>query len=283
MNINVGFLVSYDYKFLKNSIPLIYKDSTSITLAIDINRNTWSGGTFKIDDSFFEWIKEIDLDNKISIYEDVFFIKELSSIENDTRERKLLADKMGDGWIIQIDSDEFFLNFNGFCQYLKKYNYLLKGNKKIQIAAYSVIIFKKLNGGVLYIENIEKFYLATNTNSYRIARNCKVQTIRVPFLVVHYAWARSEEELNQKLSNWGHNKDFDIGKYFDFWKNINKTNFKEFSNFHPFIRGAWKKLGYCEGETIDEVINNLSQKEISISRFHLIFNNIFQYLKYKFK
>ena len=82
MNINVGFLVSYDYKYLKSSLPLIYEDSSSITLAIDINRNTWSGSTFNIDNSFFEWIKEIDLDNKISIYEDDFYKKELSSIEN---------------------------------------------------------------------------------------------------------------------------------------------------------------------------------------------------------
>jgi hypothetical protein len=283
MNINVGFLVSYDYKYLKSSLPLIYEDSSSITLAIDINRNTWSGSTFNIDNSFFEWIKEIDLDNKISIYEDDFYKKELSSIENDTRERKLLANKMGEGWIIQIDSDEFFLNFNGFCKYLKKHEYLLNGNKKIQIAAYWITIFKKLKEGVLYIENAEKFYLATNTNSYRIARNCKVQTIRVPFLVVHYSWARSEEELNQKISNWGHNKDFDIDKYLNFWKNIDKRNYKEFSNIHPFIKNAWKKLDYCEGKTIDEVIRNLSHKEISVSKPNLIINNIIQFLKYKFK
>ena len=78
-------------------------------------------------------------------------------------------------------------------------------------------------------------------------------------------------------------KDFDIDKYLNFWKNIDKRNYKEFSNIHPFIKNAWKKLDYCEGKTIDEVIRNLSHKEISVSKPNLIINNIIQFLKYKFK
>ena len=60
MKINVGFLVAYDYELLKTSIPLIYKEASSITLALDVNRQTWSGNTFKIDSSFFSWITTFD-------------------------------------------------------------------------------------------------------------------------------------------------------------------------------------------------------------------------------
>ena len=85
--IKVGFLVSYDYEFLKTSIPLVYHSADEIYLAIDINNNTWSGNKFQIHDSFFDWINKIDKNQKIKIYKDDFYDITLSSKENDTREK----------------------------------------------------------------------------------------------------------------------------------------------------------------------------------------------------
>ena len=73
--IQVGFLISYDYILLKNALPQVYDYSDSIFLAIDKNRKTWNGANFTIDNSFFDWIKEIDVANKIEIYEDQFYIE----------------------------------------------------------------------------------------------------------------------------------------------------------------------------------------------------------------
>ena len=70
--IQVGYLVSYDYELLKNSLPTIYKEADGVFLAIDKNRRTWNGEYFTINDSFFEWIREFDVDKIVVIYEDDF-------------------------------------------------------------------------------------------------------------------------------------------------------------------------------------------------------------------
>ena len=125
--IKVGFLVSYDFKYLYQSIPLVYNDADLIVLAVDKERLTWSGNPLVIDPDFFEWVQKFDVLKKIVIYEDSFFVPENSPAQNDTRERNLLAKAMGEGgWHIQIDSDEYFNDFKSFTDFLKERNNLLQ-------------------------------------------------------------------------------------------------------------------------------------------------------------
>ena len=112
MQINVGILISYDYEFLKQSLPLIYKNADKIVLALDENYNTWSGNKFEVKPDFFDWISTFDVNNKIEIYKDDFYDPNLSSMENEVRERTMLSVYFGkDNWYIQLDSDELFINF----------------------------------------------------------------------------------------------------------------------------------------------------------------------------
>lgn len=131
--IHVGFLLSYDYEKLKLSIPPVYNAADKIFIAEDSNKKTWSGNEFVVDESFYEWLKEFDVDNKIEFYRDDFYIPELTAIQNDTRERHLLSMKMGIGnWLIQIDSDEYFIDFDSFIANLRKYDHYLDNPKKIK-------------------------------------------------------------------------------------------------------------------------------------------------------
>ena len=120
MKVNVGFLISYDYELLKNSLPLVYHASYSIVLAIDKDRRTWAGNKINIPPVFFEWTKALDTENKI--YEDEFYIKELNTIQNETREPNMLAKKKGEGVCLQIDADEYHVDFNGLVSSLHKKN-----------------------------------------------------------------------------------------------------------------------------------------------------------------
>jgi len=88
MIIKAGFLISYDYEYLKIALPLIYScdDISEIYLAIDQNFKTWNGEDFTLPDSFFQWIKDFDTKKKITIYRDNFYVSELSTIDCDTRE-----------------------------------------------------------------------------------------------------------------------------------------------------------------------------------------------------
>ena len=44
--------MSYDYEFLKQSLPLSYKNADKIVLTLDENYNTWSGNKFEVDADF---------------------------------------------------------------------------------------------------------------------------------------------------------------------------------------------------------------------------------------
>lgn len=259
--IKVGYLVSYDYKYIFNSLPTIYKDADQITLAIDKYRQTWSGYKFEIPDSFFEWIKEYDIDNKIKIYEDEFYKTDLTVMECDTRERNMLAVFMGKDtdWHVQIDSDEYFIDFGSFTNFLKT----LDINKRTSISCDWITIFKCNNNEIFLIDNKEGFALATNYPEYEYARNTiKLDKhINTKYKVLHQSWGRSETELKQKLDNWSHANDFDTHSYFNLWKAINKHTYQYIHNFHPLIPKHWKNLEFIEADDIQILIEKIKETE----------------------
>ena len=163
MKINVGFLVAYDYDLLRISIPSVYEHADKIVLALDINLNTWSGNKFDVDDSFFKWIKEFDKDSKIEVFKEDFYIASNTAMQNETRERNLLASKMGEGYCLQLDADEFVLDFKSLTEYLKK-NESKISNNKIQICGYLTDIYKKVDGGYLFVNDVSSFYLGFMRN-----------------------------------------------------------------------------------------------------------------------
>ena len=103
--IKVCFLLSYDYAFVKYSLPCVYPYADSITFSIDRNRTSWSGNQYKFDESIIDWIKAYDTEQKIRIYEDDFYVPGKTAMENDTRQRNKTAEFMGKGgWHLQIES-----------------------------------------------------------------------------------------------------------------------------------------------------------------------------------
>lgn len=260
--IKVGFLVSYDYDYLRTSLPLIYTEADSISLAIDNQRRTWNGGSFTIDDSFFEWLKSIDTNNKIRIYEDDFFDPALTAIENDSRERNMLAQFMGPGgWHVQVDADEYFLNFATFTSWLKANPGYLHNpaSHPVDVCAFLVVLYKKLDDGFLYVKgNYDLCVLATNFSRYNIARTGINRRVFLPQVLLHQSWARNEKEIAFKFANWGHNIDFNTSSHYHQWKNADDTNFQSYHNFHPLKGSGWKRLGLVKGNHMQDIIRNLT-------------------------
>jgi len=284
--IRVGFLMSYDYKLLKNSIPLVYNEADSITIALDENLKTWSGGNFKIDDSFFHWLKSFDIENKISIYRDDFYDSKLNAMENEVKERKMLALKMEIGnWLIQIDSDEYFVDFKKFTDELKLRNKYLNNPEKnqIQIAGFYVNLYKYTEDGILYVSEPRNQKFVTNYPSYITGRNTKKQVIYIPSLVIHECLSRSEEEIRTKFSNWGHSHQVDIDTFLNKWRNINQSNYDKFENLFYLEPEKWKKLNYVKGKSISEIFRNLNYKELTPSKSYLLSKNFGQWFKFLFR
>jgi hypothetical protein len=253
--IHIGYLVSYDYELLKTSIPTIYTEADAIFLAIDKNRQTWKGEPIFIDESFFEWIKVFDAEKKITIYEDTFYVEHLTTMECEIRERKMLSQKMGIGnWLIQIDSDEYFVDFKKFVANLRKYDsYLISPEEKpIQICAFWVMLYKYTENGILYVNKPLKAIFATNFPNYVNGRRIKGRQIYTDTIVLHESLSRSEEELRFKFENWGHNTDVNEG-FLDKWLAVNEDNYKEYEDFYYLQPKKWKELAFFPTKNICEI------------------------------
>lgn len=284
--IKVGYLVSYDYKMLLTSIKQLYDYVDGIFIAIDRDRRTWSGNNFEIPQSFFDEIKAFDRNNKIEFYFDNFYISELLPIECETRERNMLLKKMGKGWLIQLDVDEYVYDFSKVAKYLKKYWYLTLFPKLTPIVFRGKLItlYRQLIDGYLYIENNERFSFITNQSNYTYTRNNHtVKNHYANINVIHQSWARTEDEIQMKILNWGHRDDFDTQQYFEFWKNLTSKNYMNYKNVHPIVPEVWNELHFLPSDSIDEFISkyafNNFQEFIFLDKKKMIkalFNKIFR-------
>lgn len=281
--IHVGFLLSYDYELLKKSIPPVYEAADAIFLAVDHQKRTWSGNRFEIDPSFFEWLETFDVDRKINIYEDDFYNSNITTIENDTRERYMLALKMGIGnWLIQVDSDEIFIDFEKFVKRLRKHDsYLISPERHpIQFAGFHINVYKYLQEGLLYIDKPTKFLLATNYPNYKCAKNTRERIIYGEDFVLHEGLARTEEELLLKLENWGHKQDIN-NTFLEKWQRANKDNYKSIKNVFYLEPEIWKDLGYFPSKSLNELKTMVkSDANLRIPKLKLFFRNFGQWFKH---
>jgi hypothetical protein len=283
--IKVGFCVSYDWELLKKSIPRVYSEADIICLAVDKERKSWGGNSFEFNgQAFYDFVKNIDIENKIVIYEDIFSLPELNSRQNCNRHRMLIAEKMGaGGWHIQIDSDEYFLNFPAFVKALKAINPNPKpSDKPLNVCPCLVPLIKRTDKGYLYVDfrsSIpEHAPFATTLPEYLRARNNGHFNVLVPQYVIHETWARSDQELWYKINNWGHaSEELEEKKqrlsYYNLWRSLDENNYQYIRDFHPASPKAWPALGYCSGQTIDEFIRNFTIPAFPLSAFQLFLRN----------
>jgi len=287
--IQVGFLVSYDYEMLKNSIPLIYEEADAVFLAIDKNRKTWNGSPIDISPDFFTWIEGFDTKGKITIYEDDFYVPELSTMACEVRERKMMAEIMGIGnWIIQLDADEYFINFKRFVDFLKSKNHYLDNpeKNKVLIQPFHVNLYKKTENGYFYVNEATKTVVATNYPDYKVGRKTKGKVIYFNALILHECLARDRDKLVQKLTNWGHNEEVDLEGFMKKWDSVNESNYKSMENFFFLEAEKWKHLDFIKAKNTTELFENFKnekEKGLYKSNFFIFKKNLGQFFKYLFK
>ena len=78
--------------------------------------------------------------------------------------------------------------------------------------------------------------------------------------VVHQSWARSKEELQQKLQNWGHANDFDSDAYLALWESVDLSNYHKLKDFHPLTPSAWTGLNHIQAKNIPELMRKWKKK-----------------------
>ncbi|WP_276089385.1 hypothetical protein [Pedobacter sp. JY14-1] len=172
-------------------------------------------------------------------------------MECDTRERNMLSKEMGTAdWYIQIDSDEYFVDFGAFIGKLKRF----KSESPTTVTCRVLTLFKVLPDGFLYIDDsVESLNFATNAPVYHVARNNAPEYTYVNWddVVLHQSWARSPEAIYTKLNNWSHKNDFNVMSFYRLWDAVDQNNYYALSNFHPLNPLLWPKLGFLPGDIKD--------------------------------
>lgn len=289
--LKIGLCIAYDWEMLKTALPLFYNHVDKICLSLDINRRTWAGNAFHFDErDFFDYVKNIDVENKIDVYQDDFYQDKINPMNNEVYQRNQIAKRLGEGgWHIQIDVDEYFIDFEKLAFFLR--NNYQKFNKEVNICLPFYIMFKKLSNNSFFIKGIMEWVpVVTNYPKYVFGRRNGYFNYKFDSPIIHQSWARSETEIQQKISNWGHKNDFDVQQFFEKWKKLDVSNYKEWLDFHPIDGKVWHELVLIEGKTIKELIDaNKSKFEIlktdSAIKIKLqnsrIFSKISQLLKIK--
>ncbi|XZF13825.1 hypothetical protein ACTHGU_18745 [Chitinophagaceae bacterium MMS25-I14] len=275
--IKVGFCVAYDWHLLAYSVPLIYKDADTICLSLDKDRKSWAGNNFSWNEQGFQaMLQDLDPDGKIRLLEEDFHLSTLKPMENEVRQRKMMADVMGEGgWHIQLDADEYFLHFDRFTDFLRSQT----TSRKVNIWCPYITLFKQVNEGFLSISHTD-FYssdgnpIATNAPAYQHGRVSGWFNIKAPFYIIHQSWARPQEEITEKINNWGHKNDFNTVEFLEWWKKLDADNYKTARNFHPIVPALWPTLELIPGASIKELIKSMDSHRLPLpSKYKLMKEN----------
>lgn len=260
--IKVGFCVAYDWYFLEHSLSLVYNEADQICLSIDKDHIGWAGEKFDFDsDGFHNLIAGIDTEGKIKILEEDFHLEDLTPMQNEVRQRNKMAEFLGNGgWHIQLDADEYFINFKGFVQQLQNY----KGKEELNICVPFLILFKRIEKGWLMVSTkdekvLEYVPIATLIPKYEYGRRNGYFNYKMNYPVIHQSWARNKSEIKQKIENWGHKNDFDTIQFLHFWEQLDYSNFSKVKDFHPIQPHLWPSFEIIQGNEIVEIVDELKK------------------------
>jgi hypothetical protein len=135
-------------------------------------------------------------------------------------------------WVVQIDADEILVNpleFRGF---------LLNLKPDVAVWATLIPVYKVIGDKALIVGGTpERITVATRSPQlFRCARITGQPYTRSPLRMLHLCWCRTEDELLQKLTNWGHSEEIDINKFVDMWRATTLENYHRLKDFH-FLNG----------------------------------------------
>jgi hypothetical protein len=179
IKIGVVMVVQNDSETIVRSIQSFYSKVEVIFVSTDLKRG-WSGVNV-IPDSTLTLIRNIDVDSKIYILEGNFCVYE-DPMRNETSQRQFTLDLLcarykNLDWVIQVDADEEFLDFNILLQTLEK---LPRRTKYVRWRW--VQLFNQLNDGrfLVIVANDRQAKLEDFVIAHR--PNVQLALARIPFL-----------------------------------------------------------------------------------------------------
>lgn len=248
-------LAAYDAHLLPRSIKSYYAYVDEIILGLDKDRISWSGNNFSFDETkLWQELKAIDFDKKISIIEENFHPGSVA-IENDTYERNFLKEQCSNDFILSFDADEVLVNpYDFFIEYLPLAEPYI--DKKDLLFTW-FHPYKIINDEVLYIANEDGSFCHTDTQDFATKKDktftyCRwtneKRYLHTPLAVLHWSFCRNNEQLEEKISNYGHSDKAANDPFYENRKKITLENYTQLRNFKTSNMGdQWPKLEKIHG------------------------------------
>lgn len=249
--ISVISLISYDAEYLPESIKAYYPYVNEIVLGLDKDRITWSNNKFTFDeDKLWSELQKIDKDDKIKVVEHNFHESKIP-LENDNFERNYLKSQCTYDWILSIDADEVLVSpksfFYKFCPIVAPYR------QKVDIAMTWLLPMKEFENDFLVIANPDHRWFKGDTQAVMSSKDktftyCRWtenrRVIPSPLCSVHWSFCRTEENLLQKLSNFGHSDKTASDPFLNNWRIVNLDNYEALTNFKTsgYGNNQWPRL-----------------------------------------
>ena len=276
LRVGAAMVVQNDSETIERSLASFYAKVERIVVSTDLKRG-WSGESITPDDTI-ERIRAFDRDNKIEIIVGDY-CKFSEPMKNDTYQRQLTCNRLNEispnlDWIVQIDADEEFLNFDTVInrlsslppwtqsvswRWIQLFNHLPDGRFLTIVHPNGIPILEQFAfahrpDATLDACRFPKLpFSAFLPKSPRIRRWSRLEFI--PRLdmnpgdaALHFSFAKSETRILEKLRTWSHSKDFDIERFFELWMR-SKTDWESITDFHPVFPIAWPRLrAFSENE-----------------------------------
>ena len=263
-------LISYDAEYLPNSIRSYYPYVDEIVLGLDKDRMSWSQKEFKFDETgLWKQLKQIDVDNKISIIEENFHPSSIP-MENDNYERNFLKHHCSHDWVMSFDADETLINakefFYQWCPLFEPYY------KTHDVLFTWFLPWKEFDEDILMITNEDSSFIrseqqgfATNKlNHFTYARwTNSTNRILSPLCILHWSLCRQETAVKQKIDNFSHSDITATDPFFSMWKQTTLDNYHQLRNFKTSGLGdprQWPKLSKIKKSELLHICNLEAKK-----------------------
>jgi hypothetical protein len=213
----------------------------------------------------------VDVDRKVRLLGGSYYRPGSTPMENDTNQRQHALAAAGEraDWVVELDTDEVMPDAKGFVQRLAgipvEYGACfwpmrvmfkqLDATRFLEVATRFRRPFAEYPGPIACRPNV-RLTLARRTDARlwvvgmrdglwdRLSRRQPEANdyIGSRDAVLHFSWARSEDEIRRKLRSWSHSHDFDTDAYLtNVWLG-SETRWRSYRDLHPIWPKVWPAL-----------------------------------------
>ena len=269
MRVN-AYLLAADPTWIEPSVRSYYGVVEKIFVSYDRDKIGWTGAPIAADECI-ERIRAIDVDRKVRLVEGSFFRKDSSPMENDTAQRQHALTEAGKDadWVVELDTDEVMPDAPYFVDRLREVPpdreacmwpmrvmfKQLSATSFLEVSTRGRTPYSEYPGPVACRPGV-KLIAARRSSGPQWRHGIRYgwwdylvrPTIRPDALiepgkaVLHFSWARNDDEIRRKLSSWSHARDFDREAYLnDVWR-ASESRWRSLRNFHPVQPALWPAL-----------------------------------------